>query len=146
MAEVGLPGDVVVHARSLRAPRTRERPDFGVYLCGRRGRGRATRGWTGTWRMVWLDWPAFGVPRDTGAAVAALVEAHRRARAGELVEVACGSGRSRTGTALAALAVCGGLDADAAVAWVRAGYPPAKMITPGQRRWLRTVSGALQAV
>jgi protein-tyrosine phosphatase len=68
--------------------------------------------------------------------VAALVEAHVRAARGEQVEIACTSGRSRTGTALAALAVRAGLDTDEAVAWVRAAYPPARIVTRRQRRWL----------
>lgn len=144
MAEVGLPDDVVVHARSLGSARMREQPEFGVYLCGPRARRRASHDWTGTWRATWLDWPPLGVPRDSDEAVAVLVEAHARASAGARVEVACTSGRSRTGTALAALAVCAGLEADAAIAWIRRGYPPARLLTPGQKRWLRTVTPRLR--
>lgn len=144
MASVGLPDGVVVQARALTGPRQRRQPTFGVYLCGRRSRGRVARTWTGTWRAVWLDWPALGVPADSSAAVAALVEAHLRAARGELVEIACGSGRSRTGTALAALAVCSGLDVDEAVAWVRTAYPPARLITGRQRRWLHEWATALR--
>jgi Protein-tyrosine phosphatase len=144
MAPVSLPDDVVVIARSFGSPRAREQPEYGVYLCARRVRHRRARGWTGTWRASWLDWPPLGVPRDSAAAVAALVEAHQRAARGERVEIVCGSGRSRTGTALAALAVCAGLEAEAAVAWVKRNYPPASLITPGQRRWLTAATPALQ--
>ncbi len=111
MASVALPDGVAVQARALGGARQRQQPTFGVYLCGRRSRRRVARGWTGTWRAIWLDWPPLGLPVDSSAAVAALVEAHVRAARGEPVEIACTSGRSRTGTALAALAVRAGLDA-----------------------------------
>jgi Protein-tyrosine phosphatase len=144
MAPVALPDDVEVNARSLGSPRAREQPDYGVYLCAQRVRHRRARDWTGTWRATWLDWPPLGVPRDSAAAVAALVEAHQRAARGERVEIACGSGRSRTGTALAALAVCAGLEAEASIAWVKRSYPPARLITRGQRRWLTAATPALR--
>jgi hypothetical protein len=144
MASVALPDDVVVNARSFGSPRPREQPDYGVYLCAQRMRLRRARDWTGTWRATWLDWPPLGVPRDSAAAVAALVEAHRRAARGERVEVACGSGRSRTGTAVAALAVCAGLVAEGAVAWVTRNNPRATLITRRQRRWLDSVTPELR--
>ena len=105
---------------------------------------RPAREWTGTWRAKWLDWPPLGVPRDSALAVAVLRDAHERAARGERVEIACGSGRSRTVTALAALAVCAGLEAEAAIDWVKRTYPPASLITRGQRRWLASVTAALQ--
>jgi Protein-tyrosine phosphatase len=145
MTSVGLPDGVVVNARSFGSPRARAQPDYGVYLCGRRARHRRAREWTGTWRANWLDWPPLGVPHDSAAAVAVVREAHQRAARGERVEIACGSGRSRTGTALAALAVCAGLESEAAVDWVRRNYPPARLITRRQRRWLISVTPALQA-
>jgi Protein-tyrosine phosphatase len=144
MPSVGLPDGVSVFARSFGQSRPRDQPDYGVYLCARRARRRHARGWTGTWRARWLDWPPLGVPRDSFAAVDALREAHQRAARGERVEIACASGRSRTGTALAALAVIAGMEADAAITWVRGSYPPASVITPGQRRWLDSVTPALQ--
>ena len=146
MASVGLPDGVLVTARSFGSPRTRLPPDYGVYLCARRARRRHARAWTGTWRARWLDWPPLGVPRDSAAAVDALREAHQRAARGERVEIACGSGRSRTGTALAALAVRTGLDADEAVTWVRHNYPPASVITRRQRQWLVSVTPALRRI
>jgi Protein-tyrosine phosphatase len=143
MTAVSLPDGVLVNARSLGSPRPRPQPDYGVYLCARRARRRRARQWTGTWRTRWLDWPPLGVPRDSASAVDALREAYRRAARGERVEVACGSGRSRTSTALAALAVCTGLEADAAISWVKQSYPPARLFTRGQRRWLDSVAPAL---
>ena len=59
--------------------------------------------------------------RPGGAARAVLAEALERA-ATERVELACGGGRGRTGTALACLAVLDGVPAEEAVAWVRRHY------------------------
>jgi hypothetical protein len=64
---------------------------------------------------------------------------HRRALAGERVEVACGGGVGRTGTALAALAMLDGLAAHEAIGWVRSRYHPRAVETPWQRWWLRGV-------
>jgi protein-tyrosine phosphatase len=69
-----------------------------------------------------------------------LREAHRRACAGERVEVGCRGGIGRTGTALAALSILDGLDPRAAVTWVRRVYHPRAVETPWQRWWLRRVS------
>ena len=54
----------------------------------------------------------------------------------ERVEIACGGGRGRTGTALACLAVLDGVPAAHAVAWVRRSYDPRAVETPWQRRWV----------
>jgi hypothetical protein len=86
-----------------------------------------------------LRWPDFWIPLDTGDALDALREAHRRALGGERVEVACGGGVGRTGTALAALAVLDGLPPEEAVRWVRKQYHPRAVETPWQRWWLRRV-------
>lgn len=92
------------------------------------------------WQARRLDWPDFWVPRHRADALEALHEAHRRAYAGERVEVACRGGVGRTGTALAALAVLDGLDAVDALRWVRSRYHPRAVETPWQRRWLRSVT------
>ena len=91
------------------------------------------------WPHRRLRWPDFWVPIDRADALEALHEAHRRARTGERVEVACRGGVGRTGTALAALAVLDGLSPAEALAWVRAGYHRRAVETPWQRRWLRSV-------
>jgi hypothetical protein len=91
------------------------------------------------WPHRRVRWPDFGVPTDTADALDALHEARRRAAAGERVEVACGGGVGRTGTALAALAVLDGLDPAAAVHWVRSEYHRRAVETPWQRWWLRRV-------
>jgi len=79
------------------------------------------------------------VPTDRADALDALHEAHRRATAGERVEVTCRGGVGRTGTALAALAVLDGLSPSEAVSWVRQRYHPRAVETPWQRWWLRGV-------
>jgi hypothetical protein len=91
------------------------------------------------WPCRRVRWPDFGVPADRGDALDALGEAHRRALAGERVEVACRGGVGRTGTALAALAVLDGLHPGQAVAWVRGHYHRRAVETPWQRRWLHNL-------
>jgi protein-tyrosine phosphatase len=58
------------------------------------------------------------------------------------VEVACGGGRGRTGTALAALAVLRGSTVPDAVAWVRAAYDPRAVESRAQHRFLDAVAAA----
>jgi protein-tyrosine phosphatase len=53
------------------------------------------------------------------------------------VELACGGGVGRTGTALACLAVLDGVPADEAVDYVRRHYHPSAVETPWQRRFVR---------
>jgi hypothetical protein len=91
------------------------------------------------WAHRRIRWPDFWVPVDRADALDALHEAHRRALAGERVEVACRGGVGRTGTALAALAILHGVPASGAVAWVREHYNRKAVETPWQRLWLRTV-------
>ena len=117
--------------RGRRLAETGSPADFALVL----GHGR-----TPSWPYRRIRWPDFWVPTDQDDALAALAEAHRRAYAGERVEVACRGGVGRTGTALAALVVLDGLPPDRAVAWVRAGYHRRAVETPWQRRWLRSVA------
>lgn len=128
---VALPDGVVVRGRGRRdtLPPRWPPPTFG--LC--RDRGTFRPGWA----LEWVDWPDFRTPRDPVAAAAAIRRAYARAAAGERVEVTCGGGTGRTGTALACLAVLAGVPGDDAVAWVRAHYRRRAVETPGQRRWVR---------
>jgi inorganic pyrophosphatase len=105
-------------------------PEFGVYLLG-----RAPGPFD--WEHRWVRWPDFRTPASTPDAMAALREAHERS-ATERVEIACGGGVGRTGTALAAIAVLAGVPAAEAVGWVRRHYHPHAVETPWQRRWVRS--------
>ncbi|SDR16179.1 protein-tyrosine phosphatase family protein [Thermostaphylospora chromogena] len=132
---VRLPDGTVVRGRGLRnGPPSGPSPEFGLYLGGARLRRRHDHGLA--WPRLWIDWPDFLLPRDFEQAVAGIREAHERARAGQRVEVACGGGVGRTGTALACLAVLSGVPAADAVAWTREHYHPRAVETPWQRRWI----------
>jgi hypothetical protein len=128
-----LPSGRLVRGRGLRRPLpSGPAPTFGVYLLGRRPP-------VTDWDSEWLRWPDFRLPKDKSQALAVLTEAWQRA-AGERVEIACGGGRGRTGTALACIAVLGGVEADAAVKWVRERYDRRAVETPWQRRYVRAFS------
>lgn len=104
-------------------------PSYGLYLLG----GRPPEV---PWESRWLRWPDFRLPADREAARTLLAEAWERA-ADERVELACGGGRGRTGTALACLAVLDGVPPEEAVAYVRAHYDRHAVETPWQRRYVR---------
>lgn len=126
-----LPSGRLVRGRGLRAPLpSGPPPGFGVYLLG----GRPPEV---PWEVRWLRWPDFRLPADRRQARAVLGEAWERAAA-ERVELACGGGRGRTGTALACLAVLDGVPGEEAVAYVRRHYDPRAVETPWQRRYIRT--------
>src|SRR5713226_8339044 len=82
------------------------------------------------WPHRHIHWPDFWIPINRADALDALREAHRRARNGERVEVICGGGIGRTGTALAALAILDGLSLSEAVTWIRDNYHPRAVETP----------------
>ncbi|GAA1421415.1 protein phosphatase [Catellatospora coxensis] len=103
-------------------------PEFALYLLGEPPPETP-------WAARWVRWRDFWLPADRAGFRDALVEALNRA-GDERVEVACGGGIGRTGTALACLAVLDGVPADRAVAYVRAGYHPRAVETPWQRRFV----------
>jgi hypothetical protein len=125
---VALPSGVLVRGRRLRDEVSPA--DFALVLA---------KGPTPSWPYRRIAWPDFWIPTDRADALDALHEAHRRAHAGERVEVACGGGIGRTGTALAALAIVDGLPPEEAVNWVRRSYHRRAVETPWQRRWLHGV-------
>ena len=128
---LALPSGRLVRGRGLRRPLPPgPPPEFGVYLLGAEPASSA-------WESRWLRWPDFWLPADREQAVQLLREAWERA-ADERVEVACGGGKGRTGTALACLAVLDGVPPSEAVAYVRAGYHRGAVETPWQRRYVRT--------
>ena len=124
-----LPSGRLVRGRGLRHPLPPgPRPTFALYLLGKRPPQVE-------WEHRWVRWPDFRLPTDREAAAEALREAWERA-ASERVEVACGGGRGRTGTALACLAVLDGVPNDQAVAYVREHYAKQAVETPWQRRYV----------
>ena len=131
---VALPDGTRIRGRGLRRPVPEgEAPTFGVYLLGYEPPPMA-------WARRWIPWPDFRLPRDPDAALVILAEAHARA-ADERVEIACGGGRGRTGTALACIAVMAGVAPDQAVAFVRTHYDRRAVETPFQRRFVRRMHG-----
>jgi len=125
---LSLPSGRLVRGRGLRRPLPGDTlPEFGVYLLNKRPEPVP-------WAARWVRWPDFRLPTDRHDAQHALREAWSRA-ADERVEVACGGGRGRTGTALACLAVLDGVPPREAVAYVREHYDPRAVETPSQRRY-----------
>lgn len=112
-------------------------PDFAVYLLGR---DPTTRPWS----YRWVRWPDFRLPSSTDDATAALSQAWERAGE-ERVEIACGGGIGRTGTALALLATMSGVAPEDAVAWVRTHYHRRAVETRRQRRWVEGAAASLRA-
>lgn len=126
---LALPSGRLVRGRGLRHPLPEgAEPGFAVYLLGKEP---PVVGWASRW----VVWPDFRLPRDRGDAADAMREAWRRAAA-ERVEIACGGGVGRTGTALACLAVLDGVRAADAVAYVRAHYRRRAVETPWQKRYV----------
>lgn len=125
---VRFPDGRQVRGSSLKRSESLVPPDFGVYLLGRDPKCTERE-------YLWVKWRDFSAPAVTEDAVASLREAYRRA-AYQRVEVGCRGGVGRTGTALAVMAVLGGVEPDAAVLWVRTNYHPKAVETAGQRRWL----------
>ncbi|MGP9652360.1 protein-tyrosine phosphatase family protein [Glutamicibacter sp. AOP38-B1-38] len=128
---VRLPDGVLIRGSSLKQSKVLPPPDFGVYLLGKDPRftDREYR---------WVKWRDFSIPSSTAGTLEALRQAYGRASK-ERVEIACRGGVGRTGTALAVVAVLGGIQASDAVEWVRHNYHPKAVETLGQRRWLLTV-------
>ncbi|MDQ6637741.1 MAG: protein phosphatase [Candidatus Dormibacteraeota bacterium] len=123
-----LPSGRLVRGRGLRwALPPGSDPTFAVYLLGKSPPGTP-------WESQWLRWSDFWLPSDRSQARDLLAEAWHRASA-ERVEIACGDGRGRTGTALACLAVIDGVPADQVVAFVRRNYDARAVETPWQRRY-----------
>ena len=81
------------------------------------------------------------MPWSRGPGVVELPDGTRLRGRGLRVEVACGGGRGRTGTALACIAQLGGVEAAGATAWVRERYDRRAVETPWQRRYVRRFGG-----
>lgn len=130
-AVVELPDGARLRGRGLRNSVSFDpQPEWGLYLLG-------TRPPATSWTARWVRWPDFWLPLSAETARAAFEEAHRLAVDGVRVEVACGGGKGRTGTALACIAQFGGVAAEDAIAWVREHYDQRAVETPWQRRYVR---------
>jgi hypothetical protein len=128
-----LPSGRLVRGRGLRRPLpSGSVPTYAVYLLSRPPPAVA-------WESRWVRWPDFWLPTDRAYAREVMHEAWQRAATGR-VEIGCGGGRGRTGTALACLAVIDGIPAHRAVAFVRRHYDPHAVETPWQRRYVRRFS------
>lgn len=124
-----LPSGRLVRGRGLRRPLpSGPAPGFAVHLLGKEPPPAA-------WESRWLRWPDFRLPSDRVRARDVFAEAWARTAA-ERVEVACGGGRGRTGTALACMAVLDGVPPAEAVAYVRRNYHHRAVETPWQRRYI----------
>ncbi|MDJ0343604.1 protein phosphatase [Streptomyces sp. H10-C2] len=124
-----LPSGRLVRGRALRRPLPAgPTPAFAVHLLGKQPPEVP-------WEARWLRWPDFWLPSSRSQAQAVLGEAWARAGT-ERVEIACGGGRGRTGTALACLAVLDGVPAGQAVEFVRRHYDAHAVETPWQRRYV----------
>ena len=123
-----LPSGRLVRGRGLRRPMPEGlTPTFALYLFGKHPPQVA-------WESRWIRWPDFRLPIDPVDARHALIEAWRRTGI-DRVEIACGGGRGRTGTALVCLTILDGLAPADALAFVRQHYDPRAVETPWQRRY-----------
>ncbi|MFF9772390.1 protein phosphatase [Streptomyces sp. NPDC013978] len=126
-----LPSGRLVRGRGLRRPLPDGSvPTYAVYLLGKQPPDVP-------WESRWLRWPDFRLPGDRAEAASVLRDAWERATV-DRVELACGGGKGRTGTALACLAVLDGVPPEEAVAYVRRHYDRHAVETPWQRRYVRT--------
>jgi protein-tyrosine phosphatase len=124
-----LPSGRLVTGRGLQRPLPPgPTPAFAVHLLGTRPPAVA-------WESRWLRWPDFWLPTDQAYAREVLHEAWGHAMTGR-VEIACGGGRGRTGTALACLAVIDGVPANQAVTFIRQRYDTHAVETPWQKRYV----------
>ncbi|MFF8956540.1 protein phosphatase [Streptomyces sp. NPDC014894] len=129
-----LPSGRLLRGRALRHALPPGRtPHFAVYLLGKQPPEVP-------WETHWLRWPDFRLPANRPEARAVLAEAWSRS-ATERVELACGGGRGRTGTALACVAVLDGVPAAEAVAYVRRHYSSHAVETPWQRKYVLRFEG-----
>ena len=83
-----------------------------------------------------IDWPDLRLPRRTSQAHEILKEAYERALT-ERVEIVCGGGVGRTGTALAIIGVLDGMAPQEAIDFVKKHYNENSVETPAQRAFVR---------
>lgn len=124
-----LPSGRLVRGRGLRNPLPAgDEPQFGVYLHG-------SEPAPVEWESRWVQWRDFWLPSDREALAPVLRELLERSE-NERVEIACGGGFGRTGTAMSCLAVLDGIPAGEAVGYVRQNYSRRAVETPWQKRFV----------
>jgi|SRR5436190_13065746 len=128
-ATMRLPSGRLVRGRGLRRPLPEgPDPEFGVYLLGKRPSPVG-------WESRWVRWKDFWLPSDREALAGALRELLERASS-QRVEIACGGGFGRTGTALCCVAILDGVPNGKAIEYVRENYSPRAVETPWQKRFV----------
>lgn len=85
--------------------------------------------------VVYISWPDYRIPRRPQQAKDQLRQLFDRA-AHERVEITCGGGVGRTGTALAMLAMMDGLAPAQAIEYVQNAYNPDSVSSHAQRGFL----------
>ncbi|MDD7465644.1 MAG: protein-tyrosine phosphatase family protein [Actinomycetaceae bacterium] len=85
--------------------------------------------------VVYISWPDNRLPRRPQQAIEQLSQLLERAHS-QRVEITCGGGVGRTGTALAMLAIIDGMDAADAIAFVQRNYNPESVSSHAQRGFL----------
>ncbi|MGA6208517.1 protein-tyrosine phosphatase family protein [Nocardia testacea] len=124
-----LPSGRLVRGRGLRNPLPPgDLPQFGVYL-------QSSEPAPVEWESRWIRWPDFWLPSDRRALPPVLRELLERSES-ERVEIACGGGFGRTGTAMSCLAVLDGIPATEAVDYIRQNYSRRAVETPWQKRFV----------
>jgi Protein-tyrosine phosphatase len=124
-----LPSGRLIRGRGLRSGTPSGAvPEFGLYLLTKPPQ-------TMRWQSRWVRWPDWWLPTDRADAHDALVELWQRAER-QRVEVRCGGGRGRTGTALACIAILDGIAPSGAVQYVRQYYDARSVETPWQRHFV----------
>lgn len=109
------------HDRPLDAPA----PDWGLYLDSM---------WRAAGMAYTVDWPDMSLPKRFDRVAWAIIDVFNKAGEGMWVEVGCIGGHGRTGTALACMAVLGGMKPAEAIEYVRSSYC-AKTLETKEQEW-----------
>lgn len=105
-------------------------PEWGLYF---------DWSWRPWWRAEHIDWPDYSLPERWDIALEQLIVAVEKAQEGIDVEMGCVGAHGRTGTALAAINVILGAEADEAVKHVRQKHCWHAIETPKQEWWVKWV-------
>ena len=109
-------------------------PDFGLY---------ADAIWKPVARNEFINWPDFKTPAQDEVAAIQILDGFIRACSGERVETGCIGGHGRTGTILACMGVCAGLEPAESIKFVRDSYCSHAVETADQERWVEWFQGYL---